>query len=213
MEKEEIFNLDKISISIENRVSLNVNLTVYKGDFLIIKGDNASGKSMLLKLFYLKCLPNKGKLFFKGIQLSESSKKDVQKFRQKLGVILQNDFLIPFLNVFQNIEIACQVQKQTNKIDSRMTEIFNWLSLENIKYEKIKNLSNSQKQRVVIARALINNPAVIIADQPESFLDSESRKKIFFLFRSLNQLGSTIIMTTNELSEYDENCRIISLNK
>lgn len=213
MYKEEIFNLENISVSIKNRVSLDINLKVNKGDFIIIKGNNASGKSILLKLLYLKFLPAKGSVFFKGKRLNESSKKDVQKFRKRLGVILQNDFLIPFLNVFQNIEIACQIQKKTENITSRMNEIFSWLSLENIKYEKIKNLSDSQKQKVVIARALINNPSVIIADQPESFLDSESRKKIFFLFKSLNQLGSTIIMTTSELSEYDEKCRIISLDK
>ncbi len=213
MHKEEIFNLENISISIENRVSLDINLKVNRGDFIIIKGNNASGKSILLKLLYLKFLPEKGSVFFTGKRLNGSSKKDVQKFRKRLGVILQNDFLIPFLNVFQNIEIACQIQKKTQNIDSRMNEIFNWLSLENIKYEKIKNLSDSQKQKVVIARALINNPSVIIADQPESFLDVESRKKIFFLFKSLNQLGSTIIMTTSELSEYDEQCRIISLDK
>jgi ABC-type lipoprotein export system ATPase subunit len=213
MYKEEIFNLENISISIENRVSLNINLKVNKGDFIIIKGNNASGKSILLKLLYLKFLPENGSIFFRGKRLSVSSKKYVQKFRKRLGVILQNDFLIPFLNVFQNIEIACQIQKKTENITTRMNEIFSWLSLENIKYEKIKNLSDSQKQKVVIARALINNPSVIIADQPESFLDSESRKKIFFLFKSLNQLGSTIIMTTSELSEYDEKCRIISLDK
>ena len=213
MYKEEIFNLENITISIENRVSLYICLKVNKGDFIIIKRNNASGKSILLKLLYLKFLPENGSIFFRGKRLSVSSKKYVQKFRKRLGVILQNDFLIPFLNVFQNIEIACQIQKKTENITTRMNEIFSWLSLENIKYEKIKNLSDSQKQKVVIARALINNPSVIIADQPESFLDSESRKKIFFLFKSLNQLGSTIIMTTSELSEYDEKCRIISLDK
>ena len=93
-----------------------------------------------------------------------------------------------------------------------MNEIFNWLSLQDIKNEKIQNLSNSQKQKVVIARALINNPKLILADQPETFLDGEFRKKIMFLFSSLNKLGSTIIMTTNDLSQFDENCRIITLD-
>ena len=93
-----------------------------------------------------------------------------------------------------------------------MSEIFSWLSLENIKNEKIRNLSNSEKQKVVIARALINNPKLILADQPETYLDNESRKKILFLFNSLNKLGSTIIMTTNDLSQFDENCRIITLD-
>ena len=207
-----IFSLEDISIAIKGAIPLKVSLKVKNGDFIIIKGKNSSGKSMLLKLFYLKCLPNKGKILFEGNELKNSSKDLVQEFRKKIGVILQNDFLIPFLNVYQNIEIACEIQRNTKNIDSRMNEIFNWLSLQNIKNEKIQNLSNSQKQKVVIARALINNPKLILADQPETFLDSDFRKKLMHLFSSLNKLGSTIIMTTNDLSQFDESCRIITLD-
>ena len=207
-----IFSLENISIAIKGEIPLKVSLKVKNGDFIIIKGKNSSGKSMLLKLFYLKCLPNKGKIFFEGNELKNSSKDLVQEFRKKIGVILQNDFLIPFLNVYQNIEIACEIQRNTKNIESRMNEIFNWLSLQNIKNEKIQNLSNSQKQKVVIARALINNPKLILADQPETFLDSDFRKKLMYLFSSLNKLGSTIIMTTNDLSQFDESCRIITLD-
>ncbi len=207
-----IFSLENISISIKGTIPLKVNLKVKKGDFVIIKGKNSSGKSMVLKLFYLKYLPRKGKIYFNGNELKESSKFSVQEFRKKTGVILQNDYLIPFLNVYQNIEIACEIQRNTSDIKSKMSEIFSWLSLENIKNEKIRNLSNSEKQKVVIARALINNPKLILADQPETYLDNESRKKILFLFNSLNKLGSTIIMTTNDLSQFDESCRIITLD-
>ena len=207
-----IFSLEDISIAIKGEIPLKVSLKVKNGDFIIIKGKNSSGKSMLLKLFYLKCLPNKGKILFEGNELKNSSKDLVQEFRKKIGVILQNDFLIPFLNVYQNIEIACEIQRNTKNIESRMNEIFNWLSLQNIKNEKIQNLSNSQKQKVVIARALINNPKLILADQPETFLDSDFRKKLMYLFSSLNKLGSTIIMTTNDLSQFDESCRIITLD-
>ena len=210
--KNYIFSLEDISIAIKGETPLKVSLRVNKGDFIIIKGKNSSGKSMLLKLFYLKCLPSKGRIFFDGNELKSSSKVLVQEFRKNTGVILQNDFLIPFLNVYQNIEIACEIQNNTKKIESRMNEIFNWLSLQDIKNEKIQNLSNSQKQKVVIARALINNPKVILADQPETFLDNDFRKKIMFLFSSLNKLGSTIIMTTNNLSQFDESCRIITLD-
>ena len=207
-----IFSLEDISIAIKGEIPLKVSLKVKNGDFIIIKGKNSSGKSMLLKLFYLKCLPNKGKIIFEGNELKNSSKDLVQEFRKKIGVILQNNFLIPFLNVYQNIEIACEIQRNTKNIDSRMNEIFNWLSLQNIKNEKIQNLSNSQKQKVVIARALINNPKLILADQPETFLDSDFRKKLMYLFSSLNKLGSTIIMTTNDLTQFDESCRIITLD-
>ena len=207
-----LFSLEDVSIAIKGGIPLNVNLKVNNGDFIIIKGKNSSGKSMLLKLFYLKCIPNNGKILFEGNELKSSSKDLVQEFRKKIGVILQNDFLIPFLNVYQNIEIACEIQRNTKNIESRMNEIFKWLSLQHIKNEKIQNLSNSQKQKVVIARALINNPKLILADQPETFLDSDFRKKLMYLFSSLNKLGSTIIMTTNDLSQFDESYRIITLD-
>ena len=209
---EQIFSLENISINIKGVRPLNVNLKVNYGDFVIIKGKNSSGKSMLLRLFCLGFLPLQGKIFFDGKLLSTKMKKEVQQFRKKIGVIFQNDYLIPFLNVYQNIEIACQIQKKTKNIELRMNEIFQWLSLENLKNEKIQNLSNSEKQRVVVARALINNPKIILADQPETFLDPESQKKILNLFNSLNKLGSTIIMTTNNLSDFEERCRIITLD-
>ena len=148
-----IFSLEDISIAIKGGIPLKVNLKVNNGDFIIIKGKNSSGKSMLLKLFYLKCIPNNGKILFEGNELKSSSKDLVQEFRKKIGVILQNDFLIPFLNVYQNIEIACEIQRNTKNIESRMNEIFKWLSLQHIQNEKIQNLSNSQKQKVVIALA------------------------------------------------------------
>ena len=125
-----IFSLEDISIEIKGEIPLKVSLNVKKGDFIIIKGKNSSGKSMLLKLFYLKCIPRKGKIFFEGNELKNSSKVSVQEFRKQTGVILQNDFLIPFLNVYQNIEIACEIQKNIKNIESRMNEIFNWLSLQ-----------------------------------------------------------------------------------
>ena len=92
-----------------------------------------------------------------------------------------------------------------------MSEISGWLELNDIKDEKVTNLSNSQKQKVVIARALINNPSIIVADQPETYLDQESKKKIFFLFESLSKIGTTIIMTANNLPEIKKDYKLFEL--
>ena len=194
---EEIYFLDNVSILSKKKNITNINLKINKGDFFVIRGSNSSGKSLLLKLFCLKLLPSTGSLYLKGIKVSEDSKKMITLFRKKMGVILQNDFLIPFFSVYQNVELASQIQDLKSKFSDRMEEISEWLDLKEIKNEKIVNLSNSQKQKVVIARALINNPNIIIADQPETFLDEESRNKIFFLFESLSKIGSTIIMTSS----------------
>ena len=93
-----------------------------------------------------------------------------------------------------------------------MNEISQWLDLNEIQNEKIVNLSNSQKQKVVIARALINNPNIIIADQPETFLDEVSEKKIFYLLESLSKLGSTIIITSNKDINIKKSHKILELN-
>ena len=113
-----IFSLEDISIAIKGGIPLKVNLKVNNGDFIIIKGKNSSGKSMLLKLFYLKCLPKKGKIFFEGNELKDSSKDLVQEFRKKIGVILQNDYLIPFFTVYENIELASEIQNYKNNFKS-----------------------------------------------------------------------------------------------
>ena len=197
MKMDEIFFLDNISIISKKKKIQNVNLKINRGDFLIIKGPNATGKSLLLKLFYLKLLPTSGSLFLGGEKITINSKNLITKFRKKMGVILQNDYLIPFFSVYQNIELASQIQNFKMSFSERMDEISEWLDLKDIKNEKILNLSNSQKQKVVIARALINNPKIIVADQPETFLDEVSKRKIFYLFESLSKIGSTIIITSS----------------
>ncbi len=208
---EELFLLDNVSIISKKKRIMNVNIKVNIGDFLVIRGSNATGKSLLLKLFYLKVLPSSGNLYVGGKKISNESKKEIIELRRNMGVILQNDYLIPFFSVFQNIELASQIQQSRQSFMERMTQISNWLELDKIKDEKINSLSNSQKQKVVIARALINNPKIILADQPETFLDENSDKKFFFLLESLSKLGTTIIMTSNNKKNINIDYRTLEL--
>ncbi len=208
---EQVFYLNDVSLISKKKKIQNLNLKVEKGDFLIIKGSNSTGKSMLLKLFYFKVLPSSGSFFLCGEEVSNNLKKSILEFRKKMGVILQSDYLIPFFSVYQNIELASQIQNSVEDFHVRMKEISQWLDLEAIKNEKVLNLSNSQKQKVVIARALINNPNVIIADQPETYLDIESKKKIFYLLESLNKIGSTIILTSNSTNNIGVRHKVLEL--
>lgn len=208
---EELFLLDNVCIISKKKKIMNVNIKVKSGDFLIIKGPNATGKSLLLKLFYLKVLPSSGNLYVGGNKISSESKKEIIELRRKMGVILQNDYLIPFFSVFQNIELASQIQQSRQSFMERMTQISSWLDLDKIKDEKINSLSNSQKQKVVIARALINNPKIILADQPETYLDENSDRKFFFLLESLSKLGTTIIMTSNNKKNINIDYRTLEL--
>ena len=112
--KEEYF-LDNVSILSKKKNINNINLKIHKGDFLVIRGSNSSGKSLFLKQFFLKLHPSTGTLYVRGTKISEDSKRTITKLRKKMGVILQNDFLIPFFSVYQNVELASQIQNLKSK--------------------------------------------------------------------------------------------------
>ena len=150
---------------------------------------------------------------FMGKKINENKKINILEYRKKVGVILQNDYLIPFFTVYQNIEIASEIQSKKEHFKKRIDEILDWLDLTKISGEFVNKLSNGEKQRVVIARALINNPQIIIADQPENYLDERTKKKFFFLLESLNKLGTTIIMTSNCHNMLSVNYKNLNLGK
>ncbi len=207
----EILRLDNVTLTVDNKEIVSISLSINPGDFLIIEGENAVGKSLLLKLLYLKLLPTKGNIFLFGKKIKKTERDSILDYRKKTGVILQNDFLIPFFSVYQNIELASQIQNKKDNFHKRIDEILDWLGLRTIKNDLVYKLSNGQKQRVVIARALINNPKIIIADQPDINLDENATKKLFYLFESLNKLGVTVIMTSNSKRNLNVNYKTINL--
>ena len=208
----EIINLENVSLILEKKQIYNLNVKVTNGDFFLINGKNATGKSTLLKLFCLKILPSKGSFYLKGKRIHSTDKKFILDYRKKIGVILQNDYLIPFFSVYENIELASEIQNYKSNFKSRINQILDWLGLKQIENTKIDKLSKGEKQKVVIARALINNPEIIIADQPENFLDKSTLKKVFFLFESLNKQGTTIIITSNLEKIISVNYKTINLD-
>ena len=209
----EIINLKNVSLILEKKQIYNLNLKITNGDFFLINGRNASGKSTLLKLFCLKILPSKGSFYLKGKRISSKDKKFILEYRKKIGVILQNDYLIPFFSVYENIELASEIQNYKSNFKSRINQILDWLGLKQIENTKVDKLSKGEKQKVVIARALINRPEIIIADQPENFLDKSSVRKVFFLLESLNKQGTTIIITSNLEKIISVNYKTINLNQ
>ena len=201
----EILRLDNVSLNINKKKIFNLSFQINKGDFFLIKGDNAVGKSLLLKLLFLKVMPSSGSIYLLGRKINRENKSDILSYRKRTGVILQNDYLIPFFSVYQNIEIASEIQSKKENFKKKIVELIEWFNLNNIENEIVNNLSNGEKQRVVIARALINNPKIVIADYPENSLDFSTTKKLFFLLESLNKLGATVIMTS-------KNPELLSIN-
>ena len=208
----EIFNLKNVSLILEKKQIYNLNLKITNGDFFLINGQNATGKTTLLKLFCLKILPSKGSFYLNGKRIESNDKKVILEYRKRIGVILQNDYLIPFFSVYENIELASEIQNYKSNFKSRINQILDWLGLKQIENTKVDKLSKGEKQKVVIARALINNPEIIIADQPENFLDKSTVKKVFFLFESLNKQGTTLIITSNLEKIISVNYKTINLD-
>ena len=210
---KEIINIKNVKIGYNKKEVLEVNFKIHDGDFFVISGDNASGKSLLLKLLYMKILPKVGNIFFFGENIKKESKDKVLEYRKKIGVILDNDTLIPFFTVYQNIELASEIQNRKKDFEGRIIEILDWMDLNTIKNKPVNQLSSGQKQKVNIARALINNPRIIIADQPDKNLDELTKKKLDFLLNSINKLGTTVIIATNNFNNESKSVRRMELNK
>ncbi len=193
-----IVNAD-IGYSKQSLILKNVNLKIREKDFIVIQGKNGSGKSTLLKTLYMKLIPLNGNFYLLGQNIDKESKTKILDLRKKLGVILQNNYLIPYLSIYQNIELALHIQEDKEiNFSNRIKEIIEWVGLKNMNNKKIEHLSEGQKQKVIIARALICRPKILIADEPMKSLDEETEKKLFFLLKSINKLGTTIIMTDKE---------------
>ena len=189
----------------ENLIIKNININISEKDFIIINGPNGSGKSSFLKLLYMRLLPFRGTFSFFGKEINHISKKDIIDIRKKIGVILQDNYLIPYFSVSQNIELAIQVQEKKNiNIKDRVQEIANWVGLGKLLMNKVNNLSEGEKQKLVIARSLVCKPKLLIADEPMNHLDNKTSQKLFFLLSSINQLGTTIILVDKNSDRLDD---------
>ena len=210
-----IVKLEKVYLGYQdNNVIENINLIIQKGDFIHLSGDNGSGKSTFLKLLYMKLLPKSGNFFFYNKKITKISKQYISILRRKIGVILQNNFLIPYLSVSQNIDLVNQIHK-LEILDSqkRVKEIINWVGLKDICNNKVDDLSEGEKKKVVIARALVGKPDILLADEPTTYLDNITKEKFYFLLNTLNNFGTTIILSEKNDSIKNNHKRFRISNK
>lgn len=178
----------------------NLNLSINQGDFVSITGKSGCGKSTLLRIIgYLENFDT-GNYFFDNVNISNYSETQLALIRnQKIGFVFQNFNLIPEYTVFENIEvplgyagISCDERKK------RIEYLLNDIELLDKKLSYPNQLSGGQQQRIAIARALANNPVLLLADEPTGNLDSDNTKLVMKLFKKLNKKGVTIIMVTHD---------------
>ncbi|WP_078547822.1 methionine ABC transporter ATP-binding protein [Litchfieldia alkalitelluris] len=186
----------------------HVSLTIKKGEIFGIVGYSGAGKSSLLRCLNLLEKPTSGSVTINGISLTTLSKNDLRKARLKIGMIFQHFYLVSSKTVYENIAFALKAAKKPNKeIDRKVTELLELVGLSDKRDVYPSQLSGGQKQRVGIARALANDPTVLLCDEATSALDPSTTKSILQLLRKINkELGLTIVLITHEMEVVKEIC-------
>ena len=212
MIKEKIISISNISIKYENKEVLkNINLDVKKGDFIYFIGETGSGKSTLLKSLYKGVDFNNGEIIIMNQELSKLNRQKLPFFRRRLGIIFQDFQLLNDRTIHQNLSTILRATGWTNKekINNQIKKTLDIVHIENAENKMPYELSGGEQQRVSIARALLNNPEIILADEPTGNLDPEKSQKIIDTMIEINNSGTTIIIATHDYSIIDKTKSII----
>jgi len=201
----ELININKYYKLKENKLHVlkNINLTIQQGEFLMIMGKSGSGKTTLLNLLGLLDHFDMGEYVFNGKDVTHLNENERSEIRNSyMGFIFQQFHLIDSLSIGQNVELPL-LYKEGNDISKnekadRVEKYLDTVGLLHKKKQSPSELSGGQQQRIAIARALINNPYVILADEPTGALDSETGKEIMNILKKLNEENKTIIMVTHD---------------
>ena len=191
----------------------NVSFTVEKGEFVAIIGASGSGKSTLLHLIVGVDRPTSGRVFIDGTDIYELNADKLAIFRRRqVGLIYQFYNLIPILNVVENITLPCRLDGKEVK-EERLEELLEILNLKNRKEHLPNQLSGGQQQRVSIGRAIVNYPAIVLADEPTGNLDSKASREIIDLLKMSNQkYNQTVIVITHDENIALEADRILTID-
>ena len=176
----------------------DIDLTISKGDFVFIIGASGSGKSTLIKMLYREEKPDKGSIIIGGVNVAKLKNRKVYILRRKLGVVFQDFKLLPKLTVFENVAFAMEVfAVDKKKIQKRVMEVLELVGLKGKVRQYPNQLSGGEQQRLCIARAIVNNPKLLICDEPTGNLDPDTSMGIMKVLDDINKMGTTIVMTTH----------------
>lgn len=196
-----LIRFDNVSkIYDDNFVALSgVNLEIGEGEFVSIVGASGAGKSTFLKLIYAEELPTEGMMFFGERSTGDIKQRLLPYYRRNFGTVFQDFKLLPNKTVFENVAFALEVDGRTNQeIHETVPKILSVVNLEKKRNQYPAQLSGGEKQRVSMARALVIEPKVFIADEPTGNLDPKSTQDILGLLKKIHELGTTIILATHE---------------
>jgi cell division transport system ATP-binding protein len=177
----------------------DLSLTVDKGEFVFLTGPSGAGKSTLLRLLLCQERPSEGEIFVNGHDLTKLSRGDTQEYRRGIGFIFQDFKLIPTRTVFENVAFVLEVLGVPAAQQRRRTfQVLKWVGLQHRINAYPRDLSGGEQQRIAIARALVNDPALILADEPTGNLDPDLSLEIMNLLREINAGGTTVLVATHD---------------
>ena len=185
----------------DSRALNGLSFTIPDGEFVFVVGASGSGKSTMLKILTKEQEPTSGKVIVNGVNLSTIKKRKIPYYRRGLGVVFQDFRLLEKMTVFENIAFAMHVVGSSSKeIKKRVEYVLGLVELSDKSKRKVSELSGGEKQRVGLARALANNPSILIADEPTGNIDPQMSVEIVNLLSHINKCGTTIIMVTHDIS-------------
>ena len=177
-----------------------ITMQVQKGEFVFITGKSGAGKSTLLRLIFRAELPTKGAVLVNNFNIARLQRQSIPFLRRNIGVVFQDFKLLPQKTVFENIAFALEVIGiPTREISPRVMRLLQHIHLKDKHDEFPLRLSGGEQQRVAVARAIINNPPILLADEPTGNLDPEISAEIMQLFKEINQRGTTVVVATHDV--------------
>ena len=177
----------------------NIDLHIKPGEFVFIVGPSGAGKSTFIKMLFKEVLPTTGKIYVDGVDVLAFTDKEVPFLRRPLGITFQDYRLLPDRTVYDNVAFAMQViEAPPVKTRRRVMTVLELVGLKNRANAYPAELSGGEQQRIAIARAIVNDPIMVIADEPTGNLDPETSKDIMRIFTGINESGTTIVMATHD---------------
>jgi len=193
----------------------DVNLTISAGEFVSIVGHSGAGKTTLVKMILAEDNPTSGSVFFESVNIHGLRKKDLINLRRRIGMVFQDFRLLPNKTAYENIAFAMEAAGKTDEeIESYVPHVLELVDLSQKVSHFPHQMSGGEKQRLAIARAIVNQPEVIIADEPTGNLDPINTYEIIQILKKINDLGTTVILTTHNRGVVESiKNRVVTMDK
>ena len=204
MDASPMIHFQNVTKEYENQTALrDITLSIEKGEMVFLTGPSGSGKSTLLKLIYLAERPDQGTISVGGWNSADLSESDIPFVRRTIGIVFQDFRLLENRTVFENVSLALRILGiGVREAKTRVTEALKTVNLRHKADSYPRRLSGGEQQRVVIARAIVANPAVVLADEPTGNLDAETAESVMRTFKEIHARGTTILVATHNRELY-----------